>query len=48
MKELTLGYIKEQFEKEGYTLLTTEYINNKQKLDYICPKGHKNTIRWNN
>jgi hypothetical protein len=43
----TIEYIKSEFAKEGYELLTTKYINNRQKLDYICPKGHKGGIRWN-
>lgn len=48
MKKLTYEFIKEQFEKEGYTLLTKIYENNLQKLEYICSKGHKHFIRWNN
>jgi hypothetical protein len=47
VKKLTIEYIKDQFGKEGYKLLTTEYKNNKQKLDYICPRGHKHNITWN-
>jgi len=43
----TIGYIKNAFEKEGYTLLTTSYINNKTNLDYICNKGHGCSISWN-
>jgi len=43
MKRLSYDYIK----KEGYTLLTQEYKNNNQKLDYICPNGHKHSIQWN-
>jgi len=43
----TIGFIKLEFEKEGYTLLTKEYINNKQKLDYLCPNGKIGCIRWN-
>lgn len=42
-----IEFIKNKFKKEGYKLLTKEYKNNKQKLNYICPKGHKNNIRWN-
>ena len=42
-----LDFIKSEFEKEGYQLLTTEYINNKQKLYYICPRGHKHYSTWN-
>jgi len=47
MKKLSLNYIKSQFEKEGYTLLTKKYKDAFQKLDYICPKGHKHSIKWN-
>ena len=36
--------VREIFNKEGYILLSEVYINNKQKLDYICPKGHKHSI----
>jgi hypothetical protein len=39
-------FIKSEFEKEGYQLLTTEYKNNKQRLNYICPNGHNHSITW--
>ena len=42
----TMEYIKKEFEKEGYILLTDEYKNSRQKLNYICPKGHKHKISW--
>jgi hypothetical protein len=44
----TVECIKSEFAKEGYKLLSTKYKNSKQKLDYICPNGHKNSINWNN
>jgi hypothetical protein len=44
--KLNLEYIKESFENEGYTLLSTEYINSLMKLDYRCPKGHEHSISW--
>ena len=47
MKRLNIDFIRAEFKKEGYELLTTEYINNKQKLDYICPEGHRYSIGWN-
>ena len=47
MKKLTLSFIKKQFNKEGYKLLSTEYVNNSTKLDYVCPKGHKHSITFN-
>jgi len=46
-KKLTIEYVKDSFEKEGYVLLSEVYINNKHKLDYSCPKGHKHSIAWN-
>ena len=46
-RKLTIDFIRSEFEKEGHQLLTTEYIN-KQKLNYICPDGHKHSISWNN
>lgn len=47
-KRLTIEFIKLEFEKEKYILLSNEYKNNSQKLDYICPNGHKHYISWNN
>lgn len=46
-KKLTYEFVKRSFDKEGYTLLSTEYKNSKTKLDYICPKGHRHNIIWN-
>jgi len=45
-KKLTIEFIRLKFEKENYTLLTTEYKNSSQKLEYLCPHGHKHRIRW--
>jgi hypothetical protein len=44
----TIGFIRLEFEKEDYILLTEKYTNAHQKLDYICPKGHKHSISWHN
>ena len=44
----TIEFVREQFEREGYTLLTKEYISNKQLLEYICPRGDVGVIKWNN
>lgn len=46
MKKLTYEFVKGQFEKEGWILESTEYVNSKQKLDYICPNWHKHSITW--
>ena len=45
---IDIEFIRSEFAKEGYILLTKTYENNIQKLDYICPKGHKHFITWNN
>jgi len=42
----TIEFIRSEFKKENYKLLTTKYINSDQKLDYVCPKGHKHQITW--
>lgn len=43
----SLEFIRKEFEKEGYTLLSTEYKNGStSKLEYICPRGHKGFITW--
>ena len=47
-KKLTYEFVKSQFEKEGYTLLSKEYINSDTKLDYRCPNKHKHSITWSN
>jgi hypothetical protein len=44
-QRLTIEFIKKEFEKRGYTLLSKEYKHN-EKLKYICPEGHKHEIRW--
>lgn len=40
-KPYTIEYVKEQFKKKEYTLLSNVYKNTNTKLDYICNK-HKN------
>jgi len=48
VKKKDIEFIRKEFEKEGYKLLTKKYINNEQKLSYVCPKLHKGTIRYGN
>jgi hypothetical protein len=45
---LEIEFIRAEFAKEGYILLTRVYKNAKQKLDYICPRGHKHSVTWSN
>jgi len=47
-KKLTYEFVKGSFEKEGYELLSSEYVNSKTKLKYICPEGHRHNITWQN
>ena len=44
--KLFYEFVKQEFEKKGYNLLTKEYRNAHQKLDYICPSGHGGSISW--
>jgi len=41
-----INYIREQFEKENFILLVDQYKNQKQKLEFICPNGHKHSVSW--
>ena len=45
-KKKTIEEIKQAFEEKGYILLSEEYIDAHHDLEYICPHGHKGTIRW--
>ena len=42
------SFVKQYIEKEGYKLLTNNYINVFQKLTLECPKGHKFEITFHN
>ena len=42
---LTQEFIEQEFAKEEYQILST-YKNSHTKLNYICPKGHSHSIRW--
>ena len=39
-KKHNIGYVKSVIEKDGYSLLSTQYENTNTNLDLICPKGH--------
>lgn len=43
---LTHEFVKSEFEKENYKLLSKEYKNSRQKLDCVCPNGHTYSITW--
>jgi len=40
----TIKFVRSEFEKRGYTLLSKDYKNSSQRLKYRCQKGHINTI----
>jgi len=48
-KRKNFSDIKKAFEESSTLLLTEEkdYKNSKQKLDCMCPSGHKYSISWN-
>jgi hypothetical protein len=46
--KLKIEFIRAAFEKEGYILLTEVYENAHQKLEYICPRGHRGFVSWAN
>jgi 5-methylcytosine-specific restriction endonuclease McrA len=45
-RRYTYEEVKKEFEDNGYVLLSDTYINGVQKLDYICPAGHKGSITF--
>lgn len=49
MRKLTYEFIVNEFEKEGYKVLTDkkDYINTKTKLDVICPDGKFWKVKYN-
>ena len=48
MKKLSYEYVKNQFVKEGYKLLSKNYTNNNTKLKIECTKGHQYNVTYNN
>lgn len=45
-KKFSYKYVKEQFEERGYILLSSNYINSREKLKYICSAGHECSITY--
>lgn len=46
-KRTEFSLINEAFKNEGYKLLTKNYINCYQKLEFMCDVGHRHSISWN-
>lgn len=42
----TIEFIYNEFEKEGYTLLSNKYTNYYTKLECLCDNGHKCFVSW--
>lgn len=47
MKKLTFEEVKMYIESFGYKLLSTDYKNNKTKLEMMCPRGHFFSAKFN-
>ena len=46
-QRLTFEYVKNFIEKEGYKLISTEYINSSKKLKIQCPCGDIYNVKFN-
>ena len=42
----TIEFVREELAKEGYTVLSEEYVNAKDKLLVLCPKEHEYEVSW--
>jgi len=45
---LGINFVRDQFEEEGYTVLSEDYKNQYTKIRYRCSRGHENYTTWNN
>lgn len=43
-RKITYDLVKREFDARGYELVSTEYVNNSTKLQYICPKHRDKDI----
>lgn len=48
VQKYSIEDVKNYFAKFGYTLLSTEYHNNKEPMEIMCPKGHVNKMGFKN
>lgn len=44
----SIGFIREEFSKVGFTLLSNIYYNSSTKLKYMCDNNHCGSISWDN
>jgi hypothetical protein len=47
-RKLSFDVVKEKFEEVGYQVLSTEYIDNKTPINYICDRGHEGSNSYAN
>ncbi len=47
-KKLSIGFVKREFSKEGYTVLSDKYVNSKVPLKVMCSKGHIYFVKYGN
>jgi len=45
--KLSYKFVKSEFEKEGYVLISKKYEGPYKKLFYTCSNGHNGNIPWN-
>ena len=45
-KRFEYEYVKSVFDERGYTLVSTDYTNNRTSLEYICPEGHNGSTTF--
>lgn len=46
VKKIELSIIRQKFVSDGATLLTTEYVNNNTRLEFVCACGNTHTTNW--
>lgn len=44
----TLKQVTSEFKRLGYTLVSSEYVNNRSHLKVICPEGHNWSVAFHN
>jgi hypothetical protein len=42
--KLSYNHVFNVFAKEGYKLLSKNYVNSREKVEFICPNGHTHSI----
>jgi len=45
-KRITIEHIRKYAKSFGYKLLSTKYVNNNTKMEFMCPEGHVFWMRW--